>query len=108
MNIAPHPSVVRALELSRQVMDAAQRGELAVVVDLDAQRASLLRQYLDGCSRIGPAEAPLLEDIAQLNEKCLAMIDEQRRETADRLDLARRGRRAVDAYSVVQAQSRQD
>ncbi len=106
MSIAPHPSVVRALELSRELVEAAQLGDLSVVVDLDARRAVLLRQYLDGRSSIGPAEASLLQDIAQLNEKCLARIDEQRRDTADRFDQARRGRRAVAAYSLVQAQSR--
>lgn len=106
MNVASHPSLVHAVELSRGLLEAAQRGDLATVVDLDTRRAALLRQVLDGCTRIGPAEALLLQDIAKLNEQSLASIDEQRRATAHRLDQAKRGQRAVEAYSVVQAQRR--
>ncbi|MBS0612499.1 MAG: hypothetical protein JSS24_04940, partial [Proteobacteria bacterium] len=46
------------------------------------------------------------QDIGRLNDQSLACLEQRRRETAERLDAAKRGRRAVDAYAAVQVHQR--
>ncbi|MBS0614627.1 MAG: hypothetical protein JSS24_15770, partial [Proteobacteria bacterium] len=46
MSGAAHIGVRRALELSQRLLEAARRGELPAVIDLDAERSALLREYL--------------------------------------------------------------
>jgi len=103
---AAHIGVRRALELSQRLLEAARQGELPAVVDLDAERAALLREYLHGARRVGDEEARLLQAIGRLNDESLACLEQRRRETAERLDAAKRGRRAVNAYAAVQEHHR--
>ncbi|MFO1467557.1 MAG: flagellar protein FliT [Steroidobacteraceae bacterium] len=102
MSGQPHPSVVRALELSRRLLEAARAGDMTTVIDLDAERGQLLREFLKGVPRIALPERTLLDEINTLNEAGLACIEARRREVAQNLSDVGRGRRAVHAYSAVQ------
>lgn len=95
-------SVVRALQLSRELLDAAHKGDMQRVVDLNAERGPLLQGFLQGLSSIGAAERSVLDEIQKLNDQGLACIELRRRETADEFAQLGRGRRAADAYANVQ------
>lgn len=99
------PALLRALELSRRLLDAVQAGDLQAVIDLDAERGRLLRRHLDAARRIDAAERDVLDEIQRLNEYGLQQIERRRRDTATEFAQLGRGRRAVDAYATNQRRS---
>jgi hypothetical protein len=102
MRPAADPQVLRALELSRQLLEAASGHDMQRVVDLDAERGRILREFLRNVSRIGAAERAALDEIQRLNDQGLASIEQRRREAAEEFANLGRGRRAVNAYASTQ------
>jgi hypothetical protein len=96
------PRVSRALDLSQELLNAAEKGEMQRVVDLDAERGRMLREFLKDSRRIGAADRALLDDIQRLNDLGLSRIEKRRRETCEEFAQLGRGRRAVDAYAHTQ------
>jgi hypothetical protein len=99
MKQAADPRVTRALDLSHELLSAAETGDMQRVVDLDAERGRHLREFLQDTRRIGAADRAVLDDIQRLNDQGLSCIEKRRCETAEEFAQLGRGRRAVDAYA---------
>lgn len=89
----------RALELSREVLAAADRGESQVATTLDAQRLQLLKSLRGSGKALDAGERLLLREIAHLNDKSIGYLEHHRRIKGRQLDVAKVGRRAVAAYA---------
>jgi len=94
-----HPDLVAAVALSRRVVEAADRGEMQVLAELDAERMRLLKSFRLVTRQAGDADRAVLQEIAALNERALGLMEHRRRIQGRALDLAAVGRRAVGAYA---------
>lgn len=102
MKPASDPRLQRALDLSHQLLGAAEHGDMQRVVDLDSERGRNLRDFLKDSRRIEAADRAVLDDIQRLNDQGLAHIEKRRQEAAEEFAQLGRGRRAVDAYAHTQ------
>lgn len=89
----------RALELSRQLLAAADRGDSPAVAYLDAQRLQLLKSARQCANASDPHARLLVQEIALLNDKSIGHLEHHRRIKGRQLDVAAVGRRAVHAYA---------
>jgi hypothetical protein len=89
----------QAVDLSRQLLAAADRGDSQAVAFLDAQRLQLLKSVRNGASAPHAHERVLLQEIALLNDKSIGSLEHHRRIKGRQLDVAIAGRRAVHAYA---------
>jgi hypothetical protein len=89
----------KALELSRQMLTAADRGDSAMVEHLDAERRLLLKSLKRSPWAADAAERVLLQEIGLLNDRSIGHLEHHRRTKGRQLDVAVAGRRAVHAYS---------
>ena len=100
MSPGAHPDLAAAAALSREVVAAADGGELERLAQLDARRLQLLQSFRSMGRHAGPADRVLLHEICELNERALGLMEHRRRITARAIDTAAVGRRAVSAYAV--------
>lgn len=100
MSAATAGGLELALELSRQLVSAADIGDVAAVAKLDAERLQLLQSRRQTDLPLDATESSLLQIIAQLNDRALGMMEHRHRMKAREIDLAAVGRRAVSAYST--------
>jgi hypothetical protein len=98
-DLVPSADLERALELSRAVAAAADRGEFAALADLDAARLELLQAFRARHARIDARERVLLSEIASLNERAIGYLEHHRRIKGRAMDLVALGQRAVAAYA---------
>ena len=99
MTWGAHPDLAAAAALSREVVSAADEGQLQKLAQLDARRLQLLQSFRS-IAQVGPADVLLLQEISELNERALGLMEHQRRIAARAIDMAAVGRRAVHAYVV--------
>lgn len=95
-----HADLERALTLSRELAAAADRGNLAALAHLDAERLRLLKSFRAGNAGVDGRSRFLLQAIAQLNDQTIGLVEHHRRIKGREMDLAAVGRRAVFAYST--------
>jgi hypothetical protein len=101
MKRAPaNESLQRALAISHELTQVAERGDVAAAVALDAERRVLLRAVRAGQARFGDGERALLGEIASLNDRALGLLEHRLRIKAREMDMAAVGRRAVVAYAA--------
>jgi len=91
--------LAQAVELSRQLLAAADRGDGQAVAYLDAQRLQLLKSVRSGAWVPDAKERALLQEIALLNDRSIGYLEHHRRIKGRQLDVAIAGRRAVNAYA---------
>lgn len=91
--------VVRASALSREILAAAEKGDLQSLASLDRQRLELLKSFRSATQRVAAADQALLQEIARLNDLAIGLLEHQRRGKGRDLDMAAVGRKAVAAYS---------
>jgi hypothetical protein len=98
----PEASAVldRALQLSRAVAAAADRGDLETMVRLDTERRRLLEAARSGLSTFAAADRDVLAEIQALNARALGSVQHRQRATARNLDMVAVGCRAVRAYAA--------
>jgi hypothetical protein len=99
-----HPALTRALALSREMLDAADRSNLQQLSLLDDERLQLLKSFRLEMKRVDAASRELLQQISQLNERTIGLIEHLKRGKGREMDMAAIGRRAVAAYSGVRPQ----
>jgi hypothetical protein len=87
-----------ALELSRELLAAAERGDAGTIEILDAQRLELLKLVRQASSTMMKADQKMIEDISHLNDQAIGYADHFRRAAGRKLDTASVGRRALVAY----------
>ncbi len=94
----------RALELSRELMAVAERGDAAAAVNLDAARLELLKSASETGRTTPVNHRELLQEIADLNAKAIGCLEHHHRRTARDMDMASAGRRALIACSPTRLQ----
>lgn len=92
-------SLARALAISHEMLEAADQGNLQVLVSLDLERMDLLKFFRNSAAQPTASDRALLQQIAQLNDRTIGLVEHQRRSKGRDLDMAAVGRRAVAAYS---------
>jgi hypothetical protein len=93
--------LARALELSRELLAAADRGDSQAAASIDATRLELLKSARSSAVLLDAHERQLLQDIASLNDQSIGRLEHHRRIKGRQLDVATVGRRAIAAYSTV-------
>jgi hypothetical protein len=96
--------LARALQLSRELLDVAEGGDLQALLGLGAERLQLLQAARSGPTPMGSSEGALLKEIAELNDAAIGFLEHRRRIKAREIDTAAAGRRAVAAYSTTRPQ----
>lgn len=89
----------RALDLSHEIVAAAESGEVADVVRLDAERLRLLKSARHVLNPLSPAEHSMLRAIADLNARSIGRMEHRLRAKCRDMDMLAAGRRAVRAYA---------
>ena len=89
----------RVLELSRQVLEAAEGGEAERVISLDAERLRLLESLRLDPTPMDERKRALLRQIADLNDRSLGRMEHCLRAKCRDMDMLATGRRALRAYS---------
>jgi hypothetical protein len=95
-----HPDLIAALALSREVVTAADQGDMQTLAQLDGQRLQLLKSFRSESRQVAPTDRAVLYEISELNERALGLMEHHRRIKGRALDMAAVGRRAVDAYAT--------
>ena len=88
----------RALELSHELLEAAEAGDAARTSSLDAQRRALLKSVREARRPLDQRELSVLRTIADLNALSLGKMEHRLRAKCRDLDMLAAGRRAVRAY----------
>jgi len=97
-------SLTRALALSNDMVNAADKGDLQTLASLDLERMELLQSFRNSTKQVAPADQVLLQQIAEVNARAIGLLEHQRRSKGRDLDMAAVGRRAVAAYSGTRSQ----
>jgi hypothetical protein len=99
MTFGAHPDLAAAVALSRDVVEAADHGQLDLLTELDARRLELLKSFRMVTRQMAAADRALLLEIAVLNQRALGLVEHHRRIKGRAMDMAAIGRRAVSAYA---------
>jgi hypothetical protein len=89
----------RALELSRELFDAAAEGEAEHVIRLDAERLRLLKSARHALTAMTDEDRAVIRQIAELNARSLGRMEHRFRAKCRDMDMLAAGRRALRAYS---------
>jgi hypothetical protein len=100
-NGVTNPALLRALTVSGQMFDAAEKREFSNVALLDAERLQLLKLFKAEAKHVDAGSQALLQQISQLNDRTIGLLEHQRRSKGREMDMAAVGRRAVAAYSNI-------
>jgi hypothetical protein len=102
-----HPALMRALNLSRRILDAAEGSDMSGVTALDAERMQLLKSFKRELKVAAPngvvaaSHREVLEQIRALNDRTVGLLEHRKRGKGREMDMAAVGRRAVAAYASV-------
>ncbi|HEX4152435.1 MAG TPA: hypothetical protein VHY75_09555 [Steroidobacteraceae bacterium] len=89
----------RALELSRDLLEAADGGEAERVVSLDAERLRLIKSARPTLMPMNEKDQAVLRQIADLNDRSLGLMEHRLRAKCRDMDMLSAGRRALRAYT---------
>lgn len=99
MTFGAHPDLAAAAALSRDVLEAADQGDMSLLAELTARRLELLKSFRLVARPPAAADRVLIQEIAALNERALGLMEHHQRIKGRAMDLAAVGRRAVNAYA---------
>jgi hypothetical protein len=100
MSRKPRQALELAVELSQQLLAAADQSDLQALARLDAERLRLLQSVRLERSNLSDDDRLALRQVAELNDRAIGLVEHRRRGTERELDMAAVGRRAVAAYST--------
>jgi hypothetical protein len=106
MSAEAHALLHRALDLSCELLAAAERGETEAAVRLDAERLRLLKSARNAAKGFEARQTQLWREIGRLNDQSIGALEHHRRIKARQLDVAAVGRRAVNAYATTRLMRR--
>ena len=89
----------RALDLSREIVAAAEGGDVEEILRLDAERLRLLKSLRQTMPTLSPADRSMLRVIADLNARSIGRMEHRFRAKCRDMDMLVAGRRAVRAYA---------
>ena len=98
------PALELALELSQQLLAAADLSNLPELGRLDAERMRLLQSVQLELDTLSAADRLALKAVSELNDRAIGLMEHHRRSTERAMDMAAVGRRAVAAYSTTRLQ----
>jgi hypothetical protein len=105
MSGAATDALRRAVDLSRELKSAADRGDMQAAMRLDVARLELLKfARQEAAGAFGADERLMLKEIVQLNDESLGLLEHLRRSKGRQLDMVAVGRRALIAYSSTRLQ----
>jgi hypothetical protein len=87
------------LELSKALLEAADRGDAAEVTRLDGERLRLLKSMPREARRLDAGGRSMLREIAALNDQAIGRMEHRRRAVERDMDMLSARRRAVHAYA---------
>ncbi len=90
----------RVLELSRQLLEAADAGEAERVISLDAERLRLLKSIRGALTPMNDKDRAVLREITELNDRSIGRLEHRFRAKCRDMDMLAVGRRALRAYST--------
>jgi hypothetical protein len=93
------PGLTRALALSHEMLNAAEKGDLKSLTALDLERMELLKSFRNSTKQVSAADQAVLSQISATNERAIGLMEHQRRSKGRDLDMVAVGRRAVAAYA---------
>jgi hypothetical protein len=96
-----NPALLRALAVSSQMFEAAEKSEFQNVALLDAERLQLLKCARGTAMAFDASQRMMLEEIAVLNDKSIGSLEYHRRIKGRQMEEAAMGRRAVKAYANI-------
>ena len=96
---SPNPALLRALAVSSQMFEAAEKSDFKNVASLDAERLQLLKLFKVEARHVDADNRALLQQISLLNDRTIGLLEHQRRAKGREMDMAAVGRRAIAAYS---------
>jgi hypothetical protein len=89
----------RALDLSQEIVAAADSGDVRQIARLDAERLRLLKSVRHAPQPLSPADRSMLRAIADLNARSLGRMEHRFRAKCRDMDMLSAGQRAVRAYA---------
>jgi hypothetical protein len=89
----------RALDLSQQLMEIADAGDVERVVSLDAERLRLVKSARQVLEPMNEKERSVIRAIADLNARSLGRMEHRFRAKCRDMDMLAAGRRALRAYA---------
>jgi hypothetical protein len=89
----------RALDLSQEIIAAADDGDVEEILRLDAERLRLLKSLRQALPTLSPADRSMLRVIADLNARSIGRMEHRFRAKCRDMDMLVAGRRAVRAYA---------
>ncbi len=90
----------RVLELSRQLLELTDGGEVERVISLDAERLRLLESVRGTLTSMNEKDREVLREIAELNDRSIGRLEHRFRAKCRDMDTLAVGRRALRAYST--------
>jgi hypothetical protein len=100
MNPKPRPALELAIEISQQLIAAADQADLQALTRLDAERLRLLQSVRLERNNLSLGDRWALQKVTELNDRAIGLMEHRRRSIERALDTAAVGRRAVAAYST--------
>lgn len=88
----------QAVELSQELLAAAESGEAEHVIHLDAERRRLIKSARDVLLPMTDEDRAMLREIADLNDRSLGRMEHRLRAKCRDMDMLAAGRRALRAY----------
>src|ERR1700691_570693 len=92
------PALQRALELSQELLEVAEAGEVGRVIGLDAERLRLIKSARHALTPMNEKDRAVLRQIADLNARSLGRMEHRFRAKCRDVDMLATGRRALRAY----------
>jgi hypothetical protein len=92
------PALQRALELSQELLEVAEAGEVGRVISLDAERLRLIKSARQAQTPMNEKDRAVLRQIADLNARSLGRMEHRFRAKCRDMDMLATGRRALRAY----------
>ena len=90
----------RVLQLSRQLLEAAEGGEAERVISLDSERLRLLKSIRGALTAMNEKDRAVLREISELNDRSIGRLEHRFRAKCRDMDMLAVGRRALRAYSA--------
>jgi hypothetical protein len=89
----------RALELSQELLEVAESGEVERIISLDAERLRLIKSARHALTPMNDKDRAVLRQIADLNARSLGRMEHRFRAKCRDMDMLAAGRRALRAYN---------
>jgi hypothetical protein len=93
----------RAVDLSHQLLTAADQANFEELALLDAERLRLLQSVRLQRDSLSEGDRLLLAQVGELNDRAIGLMEHQRRIKGRAMDMAAVGRRAITAYATNRA-----